>query len=45
MIGAIVLTLKLRTNIRRQNIAAQVARVPAEGLRVVSIKSGQGAEL
>jgi NADH-quinone oxidoreductase subunit J len=45
MIGAIVLTLKLRTNIRRQNIAAQVARVPAAGLRVVSIKSGQGAEL
>ena len=45
MIGAIVLTLKLRTNIRRQSITAQVARTAAAGLRVVSIESGQGIEL
>ena len=45
MIGAIVLTLKHRTNIKRQDIAAQVARGPGGGLRVVSIKSGEGIEL
>jgi NADH-quinone oxidoreductase subunit J len=44
MIGAIVLTLKHRVGIRRQDIAAQVARTPATGLRVVSIKSGEGLE-
>jgi NADH-quinone oxidoreductase subunit J len=44
MIGAIVLTLKHRVGIRRQDISAQVARTPAAGLRVVSIKSGEGIE-
>jgi NADH-quinone oxidoreductase subunit J len=44
MIGAIVLTLKHRVGVRRQDIAAQVARTPASGLRVVSIKSGEGIE-
>ena len=42
MIGAIVLTLKHRPNVRRQSIADQVARTPATGLRVVTIKSGEG---
>jgi len=42
MIGAIVLTMKHRDNIRRQVIADQVARTPATGVRVVSIKSGEG---
>jgi NADH-quinone oxidoreductase subunit J len=42
MIGAIVLTMKHRDNIRRQVIADQVARSPATGVRVVSIKSGEG---
>ena len=45
MIGAIVLTLKHRPNIKRQDIAAQVARTPAAGLRVVEVKSGEGIEL
>jgi len=45
MIGAIVLTLKHRPNVRRQDIAAQVARTPATGLRVVQVKSGEGIEL
>ncbi len=42
MIGAIVLTLRHRAYVRRQNIAAQVARTPATGMVVVNIKSGEG---
>ncbi|HEV2365053.1 MAG TPA: NADH-quinone oxidoreductase subunit J [Caulobacteraceae bacterium] len=45
MIGAIVLTLKHRVGIRRQSVAAQIARTRADGLRVVTIKSGEGVEL
>ncbi|MFI4973181.1 MAG: NADH-quinone oxidoreductase subunit J [Caulobacterales bacterium] len=44
MIGAIVLTLKHRPNIKRQDIAAQVARSRATGMRVVKIKSGEGID-
>jgi NADH-quinone oxidoreductase subunit J len=44
MIGAIVLTLKHRVGIKRQSISAQVARAPGAGLRLVSIKSGEGTE-
>ena len=42
MIGAIVLTLQHRPNIRRQVIADQVARDPATSLKLVDIKSGEG---
>ena len=42
MIGAIVLTLRHKPHIRRQVIADQVARTPQAGLRVVSLKPGQG---
>jgi NADH-quinone oxidoreductase subunit J len=42
MIGAIVLTLRQRKGVRRQNIADQVARTPATGMRIVQIKSGEG---
>jgi NADH-quinone oxidoreductase subunit J len=42
MIGAIVLTLRHRANVRRQDIGAQVARTPATGMRIVQIKSGEG---
>jgi NADH-quinone oxidoreductase subunit J len=42
MIGAIVLTLRHRPGVRRQNIAAQVGRTPAKGMRVVQIKPGEG---
>ena len=42
MIGAIVLTLKHKPGVRRQSIADQVARTPAKGMRVVTIKSGDG---
>jgi NADH-quinone oxidoreductase subunit J len=41
MIGAIVLTLRHRAYVRRQDIAAQVARTPATGMRIVQIKSGE----
>jgi len=44
MIGAIVLTLKHRVGVKRQNIAAQVARTPASGMRIVSIKPGEGID-
>jgi NADH-quinone oxidoreductase subunit J len=42
MIGAIVLTLQHRPNVRRQVIADQVGRNRASGMRVVQIKSGEG---
>ena len=42
MIGAIVLTLRHRPGVRRQNIAAQVGRTPKTGMRVVQIKPGEG---
>ncbi|MGE7369817.1 NADH-quinone oxidoreductase subunit J [Neorhizobium sp. NPDC001467] len=42
MIGAIVLTLRHRQNIKRQNIARQVARTPETGVEIVKVKSGQG---
>ena len=45
MIGAIVLTLKHRTGIRRQNIGDQVARDTKSGMVMVSIKPGEGIEL
>ena len=43
MIGAIVLTLRHRPGVRRQNIAAQVARGPKSAVELVDIKPGQGA--
>ena len=42
MIGAIVMTLHHKPNVRRQNIAAQVARTRASAIDVVKVKSGQG---
>ena len=42
MIGAIVLTLRHRPGVRRQNVAAQVGRTPKTGMDVVSIKDGAG---
>jgi NADH-quinone oxidoreductase subunit J len=44
MIGAIVLTLHHRPNVRRQNIANQVARTRATAIEVVTVRSGQGLE-
>jgi NADH-quinone oxidoreductase subunit J len=42
MIGAIVLTLRHKANVKRQDIGAQVARTPADSIEVVKVKSGQG---
>jgi NADH-quinone oxidoreductase subunit J len=43
MIGAIVLTLRTRPGVRRQNIAAQNARTAADSVTMVDIKPGEGA--
>ena len=42
MIGAIVLTLKHRSGVRRQKVSDQMARTESGGMRIVSIKSGEG---
>jgi NADH-quinone oxidoreductase subunit J len=42
MIGAIVLTLQHRPNVKRQNISAQLARRRDTAIEVVKVKSGQG---
>ena len=42
MIGAIVLTLRHKPGVRRQVIADQVLRTPAKGLRLITIKPGEG---
>ncbi|MFA7262753.1 MAG: NADH-quinone oxidoreductase subunit J [Caulobacter sp.] len=42
MIGAIVLTLRHKPGVKRQNIAAQTARTPATGMTIVDIKPGEG---
>ncbi len=42
MIGAIVLTMRHRTDIKRQNVMAQMHRDPAAAMEVVDVKPGQG---
>jgi NADH-quinone oxidoreductase subunit J len=42
MIGAIVMTLQHKPQVRRQNIAAQVARRRADAIELVKVKPGQG---
>ena len=42
MIGAIVLTLRHRTDIKRQDISKQVARDPKTAVTTVNVKPGQG---
>ena len=42
MIGAIVLTLRHREDIKRQNIVSQIMRDPAEQLKLKDVKPGQG---
>ena len=44
MIGAIVLTLRDRVGVKRQNIALQVARDPTEAVALRKVPSGQGLE-
>lgn len=42
MIGAIVLTLRHKPNVKRQSISDQVARTPATAIEVVKVQPGQG---
>jgi len=42
MIGAIVLTLRAREDVRRQKIAAQIARARRETIELVKVRSGEG---
>ena len=42
MIGAIVLTLRHKEGVKRQSIAAQVARTPATAIEIRKVKSGEG---
>lgn len=42
MIGAIVLTLRHKPGVKRQDVATQIARDPNETMEVVKVKSGQG---
>ena len=42
MIGAIVLTLRQRPGVRKQNIAKQTARKRSDAVEAVDVKPGQG---
>jgi NADH-quinone oxidoreductase subunit J len=42
MIGAIVLTLRHKPGVKRQDIGKQVARTPKTGMELVQIKPGEG---
>jgi NADH-quinone oxidoreductase subunit J len=44
MIGAIVLTLRHKSGVKRQNVAEQVARTPATAMEIRKVESGQGLE-
>src|SRR6266404_3096535 len=42
MVGAIMLTLRRRTDVRRQSISAQLARTRAQSVEVVKVSIGSG---
>jgi NADH-quinone oxidoreductase subunit J len=42
MVGAIVLTLHHKRDVRRQSVAEQVARTRAESVELVEVESGRG---
>jgi NADH-quinone oxidoreductase subunit J len=42
MVGAIVLTLRHKPNVKRQNPADQVARTKETAMEIVKVRSGQG---
>jgi NADH-quinone oxidoreductase subunit J len=42
MIGAIVLTLRHRVDVKRQDVVAQMMRDPAKAMELKDVKSGQG---
>jgi len=42
MIGAIVLTLRHRKDVKRQNVLHQMWRDPAKAMELIDVKPGQG---
>jgi NADH-quinone oxidoreductase subunit J len=42
MIGAIVLTLRHKENVKRQDVSRQVARTPETAIEIVKVQSGKG---
>jgi NADH-quinone oxidoreductase subunit J len=42
MVGAIVLTLRHKPNVKRQNVEEQVARTKATAIEIIKVASGQG---
>jgi len=42
MVGAIVLTLRHRSDVKRQNVLAQMYRDPAKAMELKDVKPGQG---
>ena len=42
MIGAIVLTLRHRQDVKRQNVLSQMTRDPAKQMELIDVKPGQG---
>jgi NADH-quinone oxidoreductase subunit J len=42
MVGAIVLTLRHKPNIKRQNAMQQIARTKATAIEIVKVESGRG---
>jgi NADH-quinone oxidoreductase subunit J len=42
MIGAIVLTLRHRPDVKRQNVLTQMWRDPAQAMEIKDVKPGQG---
>lgn len=42
MIGAIVLTLRHKANVKRQSISEQVARTPATAIEIKKVETGKG---
>ncbi len=45
LIGAIVLTHRQRTGVRRQDIGAQTSRTPANAIDVIKVTTGEGVVL
>ncbi len=45
MVGAIVLTLRRREDVRRQSIPAQLARTRAQSVEIVKVPVGSGSEI
>jgi NADH-quinone oxidoreductase subunit J len=44
MVGAIVLTLRHKPNVKRQNIAAQVSRTKKTAIEIRHVQPGQGLQ-